>query len=57
MKLEMAITELNNVIAVKDSESANHIQTVKVLQDRQRETASEVSLELMRQVCTTRNSY
>ncbi|KAK2143064.1 hypothetical protein LSH36_881g02026 [Paralvinella palmiformis] len=50
MKLEMAITELNNVIAVKDSESANHIQTVKVLQDRQRETASEVSLELMRQV-------
>ena len=52
MKLEMSITELNNVIAVKDSESANHIQTIKVLQDKQRETASEVSIEMTREVST-----
>ena len=49
MNLETSITDLNNEIAVKDSESANHIQTIKVLQDKQRETATEVS------VCLTVN--
>ena len=41
--LQTEITDLNNDIAVKESENTQNIQTMKVLQDKQRGSAREVS--------------